>query len=180
LLATAYHVIERASPEHDDIVLTSADGSVVLRNPEVEFFLYRLGPAEYDTALIMVRAKDPFFDQEFLLPLLQHDYIPAQGGGLGWMGFPSIAWPNPCFFKGVVAGRLPNSEAFLIDGVAINGVSGGPAFNREATVFGLVSAYIPNRVDEQTTLPGLMLMVPTTFIDMWVSNVLGAKEYPAA
>jgi len=179
LLATAFHVLDGVSQDDDDIAIFSADGSVELNNSDSDVFLFRLGPAKYDTGLIMVKTSDPVLGEDELLPILQHEFVPAQGGELAWMGFPSIAWPNPCLFKGVVSGKMPDSEAYLIDGVAINGVSGGPAFNREGTIFGLVSAYIPNRVDALTTLPGLMLMVPTMFIDYWVENVLGAKGFAA-
>jgi len=44
----------------------------------------------------------------------------------------------------------------LVDGVAINGVSGGPALSTMGGLFlmGVVSAYIPNRATGET-LPGL-------------------------
>jgi hypothetical protein len=50
---------------------------------------------------------------------------------------------------------------YLVDGVAINGVSGGPAFyikdGREIRVMGVVSAYAPNRATGET-LPGLSVV----------------------
>ena len=50
-------------------------------------------------------------------------------------------------------------QAYFLDGVAINGVSGGPAFHlldsqEEPCITGIVSAYIPN-VATGSTLPGL-------------------------
>ena len=48
-------------------------------------------------------------------------------------------------------------EAYLVDGVAINGVSGGPAFIPEKMLIGVVAAYIPNRATGEP-LPGLAVV----------------------
>jgi hypothetical protein len=44
-----------------------------------------------------------------------------------------------------------------VDGVAINGVSGGPAFIREKMLVGVVAAYIPNRATGEP-FPGLAVV----------------------
>ena len=53
---------------------------------------------------------------------------------------------------------LHDDRAYLVDGVAINGVSGGPAFcvlpEDELHFVGVVTAYIPNRVSGES-LPGV-------------------------
>ncbi len=51
-------------------------------------------------------------------------------------------------------------EAYLVDGVAINGVSGGPAFaivGKEIVIMGVVTAYVPNRATGEV-LPGLAVV----------------------
>jgi hypothetical protein len=52
---------------------------------------------------------------------------------------------------------LRKPPVYLVDGVAINGVSGGPVFDDRCHLAGLVSAYLPNRVAPNTTLPGGVL-----------------------
>ena len=80
-----------------------------------------------------------------------------------------------CFFHGFISGYFNDPPTYLVDGVAINGVSGGPAFDNRVHIIGLVSAYIPNRVDRQTTLPGLMALIPINAIRYWMEYRVGAK-----
>ncbi len=62
---------------------------------------------------------------------------------------------------GNVSAWLQDESAYLVDGVAINGVSGGPAFVYEedtpALLVGVVTAYIPNRATGEA-LPGVSLV----------------------
>lgn len=60
--------------------------------------------------------------------------------------------------SGRISAWVGAESAYLVDGVAINGVSGGPAFIIDgATVIGVVSAYIPNRATGEP-LPGLAVV----------------------
>lgn len=81
------------------------------------------------------------------------------GFDIGWLGFPAIEPDTLCFFAGTVSARQTNRKAYLIDGVAINGVSGGPVFHSptpdEVQIIGCVSAYHANRATGET-LPGLL------------------------
>ena len=64
------------------------------------------------------------------------------------------------FFSGRVSCFLKTEHAYLIDGVAINGVSGGPTFflaSDRYFILGVVSAYIANRVTGEV-LPGLSVV----------------------
>lgn len=97
-----------------------------------------------------------------------------RGSEVGILGFPGLVEPELCFFKGSVSGFLNQPPTYLIDGVAINGVSGGPAFDSRAHLIGLVSAYIPNRVDESTTLPGLMSLMPISAIRFYLETSMKA------
>jgi hypothetical protein len=62
-----------------------------------------------------------------------------------------------------------------VDGVATNGVSGGPAFDPQGLVVGFVTSYMPNRVRADTTLPGLMVVTPLNLVRLWMQELLGAQ-----
>jgi hypothetical protein len=65
-----------------------------------------------------------------------------------------------CFLSGTVSARRDDLKAYLIDGVAINGVSGGPVINSTATegvqFVGVMTAYRANRAFGDS-LPGLSI-----------------------
>ncbi len=75
------------------------------------------------------------------------------GSEIGWLGFPAIAAKDLCFFSGQVSATQVDRNRYLVDGVVIHGVSGGPAFSvygidepsAGPTVIGLATAYMPNR-----------------------------------
>jgi hypothetical protein len=81
------------------------------------------------------------------------------GVDVGWLGYPAIEPNTLCFFAGTVSARLDGVNAYLIDGVAINGVSGGPVFHcpspQTIQIIGSVSAYHANRATGEA-LPGLL------------------------
>jgi hypothetical protein len=56
-----------------------------------------------------------------------------------------------------VSAWVEAETAYLVDGVAINGVSDGPAFIPEHVLVGVVSAYVPNRATGEP-LPGLAVV----------------------
>ena len=60
-------------------------------------------------------------------------------------------------FSGRISAWIESDNAYLVDGVAINGVSGGPAFIVGNMLIGVVSAYIPNRAMGEP-LPGLAVV----------------------
>jgi hypothetical protein len=80
------------------------------------------------------------------------------GVEVGWLGFPAIVSNTLSFFSGNISARQENRSAYLIDGVAINGVSGGPVLYSTPTegvqIVGIISAYMANR-NRGDALPGL-------------------------
>lgn len=66
----------------------------------------------------------------------------------------------PCFLSGHISAYLQDKEAYLIDGVSIHGVSGGPVFYRDdngnVIIAGIVTNYYPNPVQDQSW-PGLAM-----------------------
>ena len=81
------------------------------------------------------------------------------GVEVGWVGYPYLA-PGLCFFSGHISAH--QEGRYFIDGVAIEGVSGGPAFFYRSAepegirILGSVTAYNPNRLKGEA-LPGLMV-----------------------
>jgi hypothetical protein len=94
------------------------------------------------------------------LQLVAKDNAVVQGVEVGWMGFPSVSISDLCFFSGKISAYREVSNQYLVDGVGINGVSGGPAFlvdDNEVIILGVVSAYKPN-LSNGDSLPGLMVV----------------------
>lgn len=158
-IATASHVIEEASDWKQPIRLIHYDSGeeVFLTDSDRAILLDR----KHDSATILIKGNALKFPEE-TLPLLAADKYKSVGAEVAWMGFPSVAYPDLCFFTGHVSAFFGSNDYYLIDGVAINGVSGGPVFSlykvddkETAQIIGTVSAYISNRV-RGDTLPGLL------------------------
>lgn len=155
-VATAYHVIEHAYSWEEPIKLMheSSRKQIILKDPERRFIY--ANPIN-DASVLM------FGNTELELPQNELNLVPEDksiksGVPLGWVGYPSLAPNNFSFFNGVVSCFLNDQLAYLVDGVAINGVSGGPAFyitdNGIPFIMGVVTAYIPNRATGES-LPGV-------------------------
>jgi hypothetical protein len=156
-VATAAHVVDHAHYWEQPIrIRAHATGEVSL---------LRHG----DRALILDEARDTaviiFHDTELTLPdepicMISEHMMLKVGVTVGWLGFPAIPAAGLCFFTGSVSSWLSDHDAYFVDGVAINGVSGGPAFSCTGDfpeVIGIVSAYMPNRATGET-LPGLAIV----------------------
>ncbi|MFA5874633.1 MAG: trypsin-like peptidase domain-containing protein [Anaerolineales bacterium] len=174
IFATAWHVVKDMVDSTDDIQLVSADKQKTFSSRTDLISFAALGNSLYDTALIIAKTGDPIVSQSDLLPILPTDSMLARGAEIGWLGFPGVVEPEPCFFHGYISGYLRNPPTYLVDGVAINGVSGGPAIDNRAHLIGLVSAYLPNRLDKTTTLPGMTALIPINAIRYYMEHVLGA------
>ncbi len=155
-LATAAHVIEHSHYWGEPIKIhqTPSGDPVLLREPDRAIFL----DEKKDTAAILLRA-DKLKLPPDPLPLIRERAHLKVGSEIGWLGFPAIPRADLCFFGGRVSAYLKDEAAYLVDGVAINGVSGGPAFwyPKVPTVMGILSAYVPNRATGET-LPGLSVV----------------------
>lgn len=173
MFATAWHVLKDVQTK-ESIKLVSADRKKKLDSINSTIDFERLGDEEYDTALIIVKTNEPIIDENNLLPIPPKEHLLAQGAELAWMGFPGFVEPEPCFFHGYISGYLDNPPTYLVDGVAINGVSGGPAFDKHAQLAGLVSAYLPNQLDEDTILPGISILIPINPIRAFMEKLQNA------
>jgi len=174
MLVTAYHVVEDVLGNDKPIELIKSDGTVISKVVDGFLRIYPVGPPECDSALIEVPTKEPLFTQDQLQPMPLRTMLP-RGAPLGWLGYPGLVFPELCFFHGFVSGHQEKPPIYLVDGVAINGVSGGPAFDPSGLVIGFVSAYLPNRLRPDTTLPGLMIVTPLNLVRFWMEELLGAQ-----
>lgn len=155
-VATAAHVVSYADEWQQPIRLRATDGQIVMLNNSERAVII---DQNTDSAVIMFEKKQfPLPPATF--PLFPSDQPIPVGSEVGWLGFPTIEPYELCFFCGNVSAHKPARRAYLIDGVAINGVSGGPvAFVHPtlgAQIIGTVSAYYANRSGGEA-LPGLLM-----------------------
>jgi hypothetical protein len=157
-LATANHVIEEAAAWEEPVRIDQqSSGATVFLRPAERAILRR--PVE-DTAAILFPIQAGMFPS-VPLALMPEEKAYKIGVDLGWLGFPAVAPDNLCFFLGRVSSRLEEQRSYLVDGVAINGVSGGPAFRSEPdgsiVLAGILSAYRSN-ISPEGALPGLCVV----------------------
>ena len=162
-IATAAHVIDHAHYWEEPIRLLHvvSGKSVVLRSHQRAVMI----DDDLDSGAIIFDASDLPFPKTTLALLAKDEYLPP-GIEIGWLGFPAIAQSELCFFSGRISAYLEKQSTYLVDGVAINGVSGGPAFRligskKSVLLMGIVSAYIPNRATGQV-LPGVAVVRDAT------------------
>ncbi len=155
-IATAEHVVSYADDWQQPIKIYPQSGAHLFLRPENRV-IYR--DWKTDSAVIL------FFKGELQLPEISIALLPMGqlidiGAEVGWLGFPSLAPHSLCFFSGNISAMQGYRNAYLIDGVAINGVSGGPVLYLTETdgvqIVGTVSAYSANRATGEA-LPGLAI-----------------------
>lgn len=156
-IATALHVVDYANDWNQSIKVhhIASGKQLFLREGERVIFT----DWKTDSAVILFEKKELPFPEE-LIPLLPTDRKISIGCEVGWLGFPAIEAWTLCFFSGSISARQDARNAYLIDGVAINGVSGGPVVYSDGTdgvqIVGTVSAYKANRTTGDA-LPGLLI-----------------------
>jgi hypothetical protein len=160
-VATAAHVVSDAHEwEHPIRIEHPASGKqLVVKSPDRVILL----DSVRDTAAIVFYQADLPLPQA-TLKIAPENHAVKVGVDVGWVGFPVVSSDNMCFFGGRVSCHLPKQNAYLVDGVAINGVSGGPTFiwaADEVHIVGVVTAYLPNTSDG-ISMPGLALVADVT------------------
>lgn len=181
-VATAAHVVNYAHWWELPIRLEHYDSqrSIVLRHGERAILLEE---ALDSAAIVFPKESLPFPDE--VPSLIEEEAFLRVGNPIGWLGFPAISSQNLCFFLGTASCWVQQEHSYLVDGVAINGVSGGPAFwavGQEPVVVGAVSAYIPNRATGDV-LPGLSVVRDMKHVQAVVQQLRSlaeAKEKEAA
>jgi hypothetical protein len=131
----------------------------------------------YDCGVIICQSRQPLFELQNLLPFIPNDVMLRRGAEVSWLGFPGLVVDRElCFFNGHISGYVSDPPAYLVDGVAINGVSGGPVFDNRKHIVGFVSAYIPNRLNQNLVLPGLSSIIPIHIILSFLEARLGMRR----
>ena|SRR5437870_7453423 len=91
------------------------------------------------------------------------------------MGFPAIVPSTLCFFSVTISARQEERHTYLIDGVAIHGVSGGPVVYSNVAkgvqIVGTVSAYVGG-----STTPGLLFARDVSHFHTTVSRIRTIDE----
>ena len=177
-IATAAHVVDDSYLWEKPIRIehhSSGTSKLLRAHDRIIWF-----DADLDTAVILFFPKDE--KDELPLPTKALPFISEEkrlkvGEELGWAGFPVVASQNLCFFTGRISCWLEKSRTYLVDGVAINGVSGGPAFHVTAKgmkIIGSVSAYLPNR---SGSTPGLAMI---SDVDQYLDVIKTIKDWEEA
>ena len=155
-IATAEHVVADADRWQQPIRIHSYDFKKTRLLKEGERYIQT--DKNTDSALILISPGD-FEFPESLIHLRPKENLINIGNEVGWLGYPGLYEWTLCFFSGCVSARRKNG--YLIDGVAINGVSGGPVIYSPDTgsdieFVGAISAYHANR-QAGGPLPGLLI-----------------------
>jgi hypothetical protein len=114
------------------------------------------------------------------IALLPKEKILKIGNEVAWLGFPGNGMGKLCFFAGRVSSVLEQQQAYLLDGVIINGVSGGPViasfYDGSFCLFGVVTAYRPN-MNAGATLPGLGVATSTANFYAALEEIHALKQF---
>jgi hypothetical protein len=173
--ATAKHVVEYAHKWEQPIrIIHPASGNTAFLQPGDRYVNL---DSETDSAVVMVYTKYLSGLPPEPLPLLPDNKDLPIGSEVAWLGFPGIVDSTLCFFSGMVSATI--SHGYLIDGVAINGVSGGPVFHclptKGVQIVGAISAYAPNRATGDV-LPGLAVAQDISHFQTWMNRVKSVDE----
>ncbi len=154
-IATAAHVVQDCHSWEEPIRVRhymSGKERLLRANDRLIWFDHEL-----DTAVVLFPRHELPFPRNTLL-FISEGSILKVGVEVGWVGFPVVSPNNLCFFTGTTSCWMQDSKTYLVDGAAINGVSGGPAFYRTSKgikVIGSVTAYLPNMT---AATPGLAMI----------------------
>jgi hypothetical protein len=158
-IATAHHVIAHADRWQEPIRIISYQTKTQVLLKEADRVIW--SGEEKDSAVLLCNVGDLKLP-EIPVGLFPADNRLAIGVEVAWLGYPGIAEDTLCFFSGNVSAILERRSAYFIDGVAINGVSGGPVIHCRDTssgdvqIVGAISAYRANRATGEV-LPGLSI-----------------------
>jgi len=154
-IATAAHVIAESDRWQEPIRIQhfiSGEEKLLKEHDRFIFINLKLDT----TVIIFAKNKIPF--PKDALRFIPKGKRLKVGNEIGWVGFPSVSPSNLCFFAGSISCWLNNLRTYLVDGVAINGVSGGSVFRtteKGIYLIGSVSAYLPNKAG---ITPGLAMI----------------------
>ena len=175
-IATAAHVVEDAHLWKKPLKIMHYDSG------QVEFYSQEMRAIwldqSHDAATILIGSNSLPLPGT-TLPLIEFVTYMKVGVEVAWAGFPVTIPQKPCFFSGKVSCFLETEACYLLDGVAINGVSGGPVFAVDEAnvlqIIGIVSAYVPNQ-QVSGPLPGLLRAQDVTSFHKHIKEIKNLAE----
>jgi hypothetical protein len=175
-VATAAHVVRHADDWQQPLRLHHVASASTAFLKEVDRVIWV--DHDTDSAVILFKSHQLPLPQN-LIPLLPMSTPLDIGAEVGWLGFPAVAPYSLCFFSGNISARQEWRHAYLIDGVAINGVSGGPVmYSNDADgvqFVGSISAYVSNRATGEA-LPGLAIARDVSYLHDTISQIKSLDE----
>jgi len=172
-IATAYHVVQMVHDWGEPVKLAHAETGkeILLKENDRAILTY----VNKDLAVILFT-----LPPDLTLPKTPIELIPpgaylVPGVDIAWCGFPAVKNDKLCFFHGFISCYLDQQSDYLIDGVAIHGVSGGPAFyvdiqSNSPKIAGVVTQYIANRTTGET-LPGVSMITSIAPFEETIKNL---------
>jgi hypothetical protein len=175
-VATAHHVVSHADEWQEPIRVSHYPTGTSTFLKESDRVIW-VDPNK-DSAVIIMQVGNLKLPEN-PIPLLPTDHRLPIGVEVAWLGYPAIAQYTLCFFSGNVSAFQDFRNAYLIDGVAINGVSGGPVVYSTATegvqIVGSISAYRANRASGEV-LPGLSIAQDISHFQASASRIKSIDE----
>ncbi len=162
-VATAFHVIEEAEDWDEPIKLVHHEtGKTILLKEQGGIKRVIFTYPDSDLAIIVFGLPENFVITNDQLRHLPSDSSLLPGVDVAWCGFPGLMSNKLCFFHGFISCYINSDKGYLVDGVAINGVSGGPVFyidnkTNSPVIAGVITAYVANRTSRDT-LPGVSMI----------------------
>lgn len=177
-IATALHVVEHSSQWEQPIRIFHDESNKHRLLKEEDRMIFR--DYETDSAVIVFQTGEDDIPLPTDLIQLHETGSPISiGVKVGWLGFPQIQSYTLCFFSGNISAWLDFRKAYLIDGVSINGVSGGPVLyvtqDEKVEIVGIISAYRANRALGEA-LPGLSIAQDVSHFHNVVARVRSFDE----
>lgn len=170
--ATAWHVIDDAI-EDNRFVLYRAHDKLTIDVDVKRIMTARLGPASFDLGFIFLRTVDDLLPPEDMMPIRGLKTFPSLGEDLGWYGYPGSLKHEPMFCRGTLACFRSNPHAYLINGVAYPGMSGGAVADQYGWVVGVVSEWWEDGSLPQ--IPGMLQAAPSAMIRHVLEDRMGAR-----
>jgi hypothetical protein len=176
-LATAAHVVSHAESWKVPLKLIHhQSGSEIFLEDQDR--IIEIDSARDSASILLGRPTGGFLPVEELL-MMDSTQFKKAGVEVAWAGYPAIAHPTLCLFTGTIAAFVNHDDSYLIDGVAINGVSGGPVFSAypdgSPEILGTISAYMPNRL-RGDALPGMLQAHDVTTFQATVRRIRSLDE----
>lgn len=175
-IATAHHVVQHADEWQEPIRIIHQPSQSVRFLQESDRVIWQ--DRSKDSAVI-ITSPDELKLPENAIPLLPIERRLPIGVEVGWLGYPAMAEYTLCFFSGNVSAWQDWRNAYLIDGVAINGVSGGPVIYSTPTdgvqIVGSIAAYFANRATGEA-LPGLSVAQDVSHFQESISRIRTIDE----